>query len=367
MKMIRIMLVLSLAALTVPAVMAQSAQSSSQQAPPGTLNYVEGAVALDGQHLTTSAVGYKVMQAGQVLSTVDGRAEILLTPGVFLRLGHNSAVQMVRPDLLRTQLRVTSGRATVEVDYLYRQNHIEIAEDGVMTVLVKQGFYEFNANDGLVRTFQGRALVFGNPTRATVVRTSHQVMLPPAEASRGDVPVVMHKLRVQHFDRKRVENTDSLVVWSSLRSKYLSQANAQLAYEYAGYPGFEPGWYWDPWGMGYTWMPGYGMFWNPFGWGFYSPIWMSYGYPYYGGYGYGVASNYGGNGGRVLAGRNFAESRSFGRGSGGFQGGPARAFSGGGFHGGGAMGVGFHGGGVSLGAGGFGGGGHASVGGGHGR
>lgn len=375
MKCLRISLVFSLVALVASAA---NAQDRMQQAPPGTVNYVEGAVALDGQHLASSAVGLKVMQPGQVLSTSNGRAEVLLTPGVFLRVGHNSAVQMVDPDLMKTRIRVTNGRASVEVDSIYKQNNIEIAEDGVMTRLKRPGLYEFNSNNGLVRTYQGRAMVFGSGTRPVKVGTSHEVMLPAAPAAGGDTPVGMQELKSRHFNRGRVEASDSLIAWSRLRSHYLSQANAQLAYQYAGYPGFEPGWYWNPWGVGYTWLPGNGMFWNPFGWGFYSPIWMNYNYPYYGGYGYGygVASNSNLNHGQVTAGRRFNSNSNWNGGPRqGFQGQPARGFNGGAGFGGARGAAGFGGGnmggggGVNPAAGGFGGG-HVSapsVGGGHGH
>jgi hypothetical protein len=369
MKSFRIPLVLSLVALAAPALMAQN---QMQQAPPGTVNYVEGAVALDGQHISTSDVGSKVLQPGQVISTTNGRAEVLLTPGVFLRLGHNSSVQMVNPDLLKTQVRITNGRASVEVDSLYKQNRLEIAEDGVVARIEKRGLYEFNSNDGLVRTYEGIARIYANGGRTVKVGTSHEANLPPAPAAGSDTPVAMQMIRVQHFDRKRAEESDSLIAWSRLRSHYLSQANTQLAYEYAGYPGFVPGWYWNPWGMGYTWLPGNGIFWNPFGWGFYSPIWMNYNYPYYNSYNYGVATNTNGN--RITPARNGANPGWNGSPRTGFQGGPVRSFgpsgpvSTGGSFGGGA-GVG-RGGGVNLGGAGFGGGHVGTVspgGGGHGH
>ena len=177
MRSFRILLALSLAALLAPAMMAQD---HMQQAPPGTMNYVEGAVSLDGQHLHTSAVGSKVLQPGQVLSTSKGRAEILLTPGVFLRIGHNSAVQMVNPDLLKTEVRLTNGRATVEVDSIYKQNRIEIAEDGVVTRLVRDaGAIEsvpFVSNATVVPTTgpaaSKRAVASTRPLAAAVAATT---------------------------------------------------------------------------------------------------------------------------------------------------------------------------------------------------
>lgn len=348
MNAFRISLVLALVALVAPAAIAQN---QMQQAPPGTVNYVEGAVALDGQPITTSAVGSAVLQPGQVLSTTNGRAEILLTPGVFLRIGHNSAVQMVTPDLLKTQLRLTDGRASVEVDAIYKQNNIEIAEDGVTTRLEKLGFYEFDASNGLVRTYEGRAEVYPDATRRMKVGSSHELMLDVPQAAGSNVAGVLRVMKVRHFNRKQMEKNDALLEWSSLRSRYLAQANARLAYEYAGYPGFMPGWYWNPWGMGYTWLPGDGIFWNPFGWGFYSPVWMNYNYGYYRGYGGGRWS--GASSGRVTAGRNF-------QGNGRWNSGPRQGIQGepaGGFHGG-----------ASIGGAGIGGGhGIAQAAGGHGR
>src|SRR5215469_3388928 len=61
---------------------------------PGTSNYVEGQASIADQSLDQKAVGTADLQDGQVLETGNGKAEILLTPGVYLRLGNNSSVKM---------------------------------------------------------------------------------------------------------------------------------------------------------------------------------------------------------------------------------------------------------------------------------
>ena len=58
---------------------------------------------------------------------------------------------------------------------------------------------------------------------------------------------------------------------SSLRSQYLAEANSQIAGEYAS-AGYGPGWYWNPYGWGYTFI-GAGPLYSPFGWGFYPFGW----------------------------------------------------------------------------------------------
>jgi Fe2+ transport system protein B len=53
---------------------------------PGTVDYAEGQVAMGGQNLDAKSIGAEFAK-GQSITTSNGKAEILLTPGVFLRLG----------------------------------------------------------------------------------------------------------------------------------------------------------------------------------------------------------------------------------------------------------------------------------------
>src|SRR3974390_519291 len=71
---------------------------------PGTLNYVEGQASMGDQSLNSQAVGNAELQSGQVLETGNGKAEILLTPGVYLRLGSNSSVKMVSNSLTNVEV-----------------------------------------------------------------------------------------------------------------------------------------------------------------------------------------------------------------------------------------------------------------------
>src|ERR1700733_10553573 len=80
---------------------------------PGTLNYVEGQASIDGRQVSSRSVGTAELQPGQYLATADGKAEILLTPGVFLRLDNNSTVKMIKPDLTHTEVLLERGRASV--------------------------------------------------------------------------------------------------------------------------------------------------------------------------------------------------------------------------------------------------------------
>jgi hypothetical protein len=257
---------------------------------PGTVNYVEGAVFLKGKLLTAKDVGNIDLSVGQVLSTVDGRAEILLTPGIFLRLDDHSAIKMISPSITPTQVELERGRAAVEVDELYPQNDLEVADGGVNTQLVKTGYYEFIAGNPTVEVFKGMAAIEVGDGKYKVVKGHHEIALADA----------VRKKPVSFSIR---DASDNLYNWSSLRSQYLAEANNEIAGEYAGVAGFNPGWYWDPYMWDYTFI-GMGPYWSPFGFGFYPPWWGGfYGRGFYGpgyyGRGFGGGGGFhGGGGGR---------------------------------------------------------------------
>jgi len=298
-------------------------------AQPGTINYVEGQATLNGNPLNTNSVGTPV-QPGEILATQNGKAEILLTPGIFLRLNTGASVRMDSTGLANTAVTLQQGRAMVEVDEILPANSIVINEGGSSIRLLKNGVYDFDATAGLVRVFDGQAEVMvGDKT--IKIDGGHELAL-----------INNPKFKTHGFDKKAYE--DEFYRWSSLRSSYLAEANVSAAkMYYAGGPGwYGPGWYWDPWFTAYTWIPGDGIFWSPFGWGFYSPFFVGYA-PFFG-YGFGYNHRFGPGYVPPAAAVRAANGAAFRGGyAGGFRGGSGGGFArgGGGFAGGGG---GFHGG-----------------------
>jgi hypothetical protein len=289
----------------------------AEPARPGTVNYTEGTTHLDGTALTRQSAPNQTMNAGDVLTTGSGKAEVLLTPGIFLRVGDHSAVKMISPDLEHTQVEVQRGRAGVEVDQIFPQNMIQIIDGGLTTQIMKPGYYEFDANQPEAMVFKGEAEVEISNGKWEKVKDHHELALAAG----------VHQKTV---DFNANPANDDLYNWSSLRSHYLAEANNQIAGEYAYEPGFYPGWYWDPWTWDYTYL-GWGPFLSPFGWGFYP--WGGY----YGGWGWFGHGFYGHPG-------------YYGHGFAGRPGYAGHAYAGGGFHGG-AGGGGFNGGGFAGGGG----------------
>jgi len=310
---------------------------------PGTINYIEGQAAIGGQTLNPNSVGSAKLTAGQSLTTANGRAEILLTPGIFLRVDANSAVQMVSPGVADTTVTLAKGRGMVEVAYIRPENNIHIGQNNANTQLKKAGLYDFDAQRGFIRVFDGEALVqIGG--QQLELKSGHELNLNSAG-----------KLKAQKFDKS--EYADDFYRWGSLRSSYLAEANVNAARTYAGGSGWSPGlwsgagWYWNPWYTAYTFIPGDGIFYDPFGWGFYSP-WLAFGAPYFGfGYGYGYFHHFGPGYNPVLAARVAGPSGLVGHAYSTGRAGTMNSFSRGGFAGGGFRGGfaggggGFHGGG----------------------
>jgi hypothetical protein len=350
--------------------------------PPGTLNYVEGQASIGVLKLDSESVGSTELEKGQSLTTTDGKAEVLLTPGVFLRLGADSTVKMLSPTLTDTEVHLEKGHAMIEVAEIHPENDLRVVAGGGTIRMLKTGLYDVDLNDGQLRVFDGKAYVLEGDDHKDV-GGGHEIAL----AADPDSP----KLKTKKFNKKSYEDGD-LYRWSSLRSSYLAEANVDAAalYQNNGAGPWGPGWwgadwYWDPYYDSYTFIPGDGIFYSPFGWGFYSPWWVTEApfYPYggygYGGYGYGRAvyppvyhhfssdvRSWGG--GQHYAGSpNYNHGIYRGTGSmGGFRSGPqmmsgnigsgGRSFGGGGMRAGGFGGGGFHGGG--MGGGGFSGGFH---------
>ncbi len=332
--------------------------------PPGTLNYLEGQVSVQGQRESVNAVGTLTLDANQVLNTGQGNAELLLTPGVFLRVGHNSEIKMLSPGLADTGVQLLRGSAMVEVDEIFKENNLTVAVDGSQTRIEKVGLYAFSTEHPSVKVLDGKAEI-RQGTQKLKLTKGHEALL--AEG--------MPMLR-KRFDKNQ-EEAGSLFRWSKLRSDYETQANVDEANNLVDLGGWwGPGWYWDPLWWDFAFLPGAGIGWGPFGYPFFSPWAIGYA-PYYGfGYGYGYGYGYGSqprgiaghgrslpplahepnaglHGFRPLS-QGIAGGR-MGQGHGSFYGrAPARSWGGhssrgfsgaaGGFHGGG-FGGGFHGGG----------------------
>lgn len=223
----------------------------------GTLEYTEGTVLLNGRTLSADKSGSQVLSRGSMLKTEDGHAEMLLTPGVYLRLGHDASARLVNESLTDRRVRLEQGSAMLEVDNLHKDNSI-IVEVGESSVRVsKEGLYRFETNPPLVEVLKGQVEATAGSLHRTAGK-NHQLALSA-------------ELRSSKF---KEDKSDELDRWSRLRSEYEAEANvgaAQYVYD-MGWGWRYPGWFWNPWFSTWTWMPARAWYLNPYGFAYLSPF-----------------------------------------------------------------------------------------------
>jgi hypothetical protein len=249
----------------------------------GLLSYVEGTVLLNDQPVEFSTTRFADVKENSIVKTEDGRAEVLLTPGVVLRMGENSSLRMIANRLVDTRVELMSGSAVIEADLIAQDTNVTVVVGQGSVALPKAGLYRFDASPAQVKVFKGDAEVeVAGQTK--LVSTAHMLSLASETAS------------IEKFD---TADTDSLDRWSHRRGSYLAMANTSAARSLVSSGSVPSAWGWGPggglgmgYGMGYgspcssawgynsfygmmTFIPCTGSLWSPYGYRFWSPYAIS--------------------------------------------------------------------------------------------
>src|SRR6202158_883023 len=138
----------------------------------GVVHYVEGTADVNSERVDPKFGQFPEIKQNQEFRTEEGRAEILLTPGVFLRMGENSAIRMVSNKLTDTRVEVLSGSVMVECDDVQKN---EAKDNAVMLLykdntmlLVKHGLYRVDADPARFQVYDGEAIVKNDSGQATL-------------------------------------------------------------------------------------------------------------------------------------------------------------------------------------------------------
>jgi hypothetical protein len=236
----------------------------------GTINYIEGSVSIDQKPVEVKFAQFPQLKNKSLLETTEGRAEILLGDGIFLRIGENSAVRMLSNSLIDTRLELVSGSVVVEWADQEKHDPLTFLCQGATVSLLKRGVYRLDSEPGLVRVYDGEA---------RVVRDDQTVILKKAKQ------LALQGVAVpQTFDNK---TSDGLMRWARRRAEYLSYANVTAAKDAArwGLLGGSSGWVFNPWYGMFTYLPMSGIYNSFWGYSFFSPysVWNRYYYPTTGG------------------------------------------------------------------------------------
>lgn len=191
------------------------AQTFVISAKAGGVNFVEGRVAVlrkDGKSGfllkgDTLEIGDKVTTAA------DGKAEILLNPGSYIRLAENTTFEFEDTSLDDLKVKLNRGSAMLEV-FADDEFKVTVQTEKTQFYAVKSGVYRVDVlKDGTakIEVWKGKAQV--GDINATIVKGGREAV------------VNENQVAVAKFDR---DEKDDLEIWSKTRAKELNKLNAKL-------------------------------------------------------------------------------------------------------------------------------------------
>jgi hypothetical protein len=219
---------------------AQSRDPHVVSALAGGVNFVTGDVTMRrAEHQSWQSLRQTDdLRSGDTVRTgADGRAEVLLNPGSYLRLGENSELELTDSSLNTLRLKLTRGSALVEAslydapassallaapqtkDSIHNASArrpegfvIEIDTAQTQVVIVRSGIYRVNAgNTTELYVRDGRALVGRD---GVLVKGGNSATIATGGA-----------VEVAKFDKKQKDDLD---VWSKHRAGELARVNSRL-------------------------------------------------------------------------------------------------------------------------------------------
>ncbi len=167
----------------------------------------------DWQTLTTS----EDLQTGDVVRTgLDGRVEMLLNPGSYLRLGEDSEIELTDNSLENLEVRLTRGTAIVEVTGADDSELlINISTPHTRMAIVRRGLYRVN-------------VIPGDATEL-IVRKGRVMLERTHTKIKGGDKVVFNDTSFSVAKLRKSDKMDQLEAWSKERAQKLVRANSRIS------------------------------------------------------------------------------------------------------------------------------------------
>jgi hypothetical protein len=181
----------------------------------GLIHFFEGAVFLGDQPLQPRLGKFASVPQGGELRTEHGRAEVLLTPGVFLRMGDNSTIRMLSNDLADTQVELQSGSAIVNSAEPNADTSVTLIYKDWKIHFLRKGVYRIDSDPPLLGVQQGEAEVFAKSSKEPI-SVARGMSLPFAS--------VLVPERTDELDKQ--QSSDELSEWENGRSQSIVADNA---------------------------------------------------------------------------------------------------------------------------------------------
>jgi hypothetical protein len=201
----------------------------------GVIHLAEGAVFLDNRPVDQRPGRFEEIKPGSELRLEDGRAEVLLTPGVFLRLGEGSAIRMVSNVLADTRVDLLRGPAIIDAAEPSPQTSVTVAVGNTQIRVRKAGRYRFNSNPSELRVSDGDAEVVEAGGKPFGVNSGHLLDLASGTIMRNS-PITDD---LDNWDRDRSEAIARSNLARSQTPELGNYVDSAPSYpgSYPGYPG----------------------------------------------------------------------------------------------------------------------------------
>ncbi len=261
----------------------------------GVINYTTGPVSYrpssDSSWTSLSsaeAITLPRLSEGDHLKTEAwGKAEVLLNPGSYLRLGRSAEIVMQSTDLAATAFELLTGSAILEVGNLQKGFSISVRTPHTLVRIERDGLYRIDVDPDGTRLIvrKGEARIRQADGTLKRIKKNKAVMV----RAQGYEIVAFSKAR-----------QDELDLWSADRAELLLAANQAVLRRsryWSGVNFWGSTWIYDPFFGCYTFLPWGYPFWSVYGFGYYGcPYWRNWGgfwsgaYP--GSYGGGTPSSH---------------------------------------------------------------------------
>jgi len=208
-------------ALSILAVLLLPAAAAAQvmvSATGGLVQHVEGEVLINNQPIEAIRATALHVRESQHLRTKQGRAEIMLVPDGYLRLGPQSEIAMVSTGVDSARVRLIEGSAVVDLLEVWDEESVGLLAGDAEVQFLTNGVYRIDAPQGeleRVRVFDGKTLVVSGDSEEKVKK-------------KRSLTVAEQGWQVDKFDRS---DKDPLEQWSEKRAEAFAaqRAAAQAA------------------------------------------------------------------------------------------------------------------------------------------
>ncbi len=166
---------------------------------------------------------------GDELESEAGRAEVLLGPGVILRIAESSHLRLLNSRREDTRVEFTEGTALVEVISLVKGTRIQLVSGDSVMEFRKPGLYRYEASMGELDVYRGEARV----------QTGDKTV----SAKRGDAVQLREELAKKKFDPKK--RVDTVHEWAAKRSFLLYNSDPEARRKQTNWIETSLGWVWS--------------------------------------------------------------------------------------------------------------------------